>query len=849
MVIEKILKVIFGDVEKKVLKPYLTIVDRINALESEYELLTEEELKNKTILFKKQLAEGKHLDDILPDAFSTVREASKRLLNMRHFDVQLIGGTILHQGKIAEMRTGEGKTLMSTLPAYLNALSEKGVYIVTVNDYLAKRDSEWMGQIFNYLGVSVGLIQSGMSPDDRLKAYQCDITYGTNNEFGFDYLRDNLVGSIEDCCQARRHFAIIDEVDSILIDEARTPLIISGPIKDSTEKYKNIASIAKQLKKDIHFTIDEKHKNIILTDEGISEVEDKLNLPDIFSVANMDAAHMTIQCLKASHLFSRDVDYVVKDGQVIIVDEFTGRLMDGRRYSDGLHQAIEACEGLDIKNESQTLASVTFQNYFRMFPKLAGMTGTAVTEAAEFEKIYNLPVVVVPTNKPMVRDDQADAIYKSKEQKYKAIIKQIESSHKEGQPVLVGTIAIETSELLSRMLKQKGIPHHVLNAKHHEREAEIISQAGHLGAVTIATNMAGRGTDIVLGEGVKEKGGLYVIGSERHESRRIDNQLRGRSGRQGDSGKSKFFVGLDDELMRLFASDRIVKMMEVLKFPDDMPIEHGMISKSIERAQNKVEKHHFGIRKQILQYDDVINKQRETIYSLRYRILAKRDLDGLFREHCKELVTAIVNSYDSKELLNNDIRKEFVSELQQYFPVKNLTDLIEESYKKDNFIDLVVEPMLSFYNYKKAEHPEGLFEELVTKRIFLTTLDRKWMDHLYNMDILREGIGLRAWGQRDPLMEYKKEAFDMFKGLVFSIAEESIKTINRANLVMKENVDLAPVNMSNLQTNKSEQPKATTSTKKYGRNEKVVLEKNGLQKTVKWKHVDLLVKDGWVLVK
>ena len=849
MVIEKLMKVIFGDVEKKVLKPYFLIVDRINALEKEYELLSDEELKNKTKFFKELLAEGKQLDDILPDAFSTVREVSKRLLHMRHFDVQLIGGTILHQGKIAEMRTGEGKTLMSTLPAYLNALSEKGVYIVTVNDYLAKRDSEWMGQIFNYLGVSVGLIQSGMSPEDRLNAYQCDITYGTNNEFGFDYLRDNLVGSIEDCCQSRRHFAIIDEVDSILIDEARTPLIISGPIKDSTEKYKNIAKIAKQLKKDVHFTVDEKHKNIILTDEGISEVEDKLNLPDIFSVANMDAAHMTIQCLKASHLFSRDVDYVVKDGQVIIVDEFTGRLMDGRRYSDGLHQAIEACEGLDIKNESQTLASVTFQNYFRMFPKLAGMTGTAVTEAAEFEKIYNLPVVVVPTNKPMVRDDQSDAIYKSKAQKYKAIIKQIESSHKNGQPVLVGTIAIETSELLSRMLKQKGIPHHVLNAKHHEREAEIISQAGQLGAVTIATNMAGRGTDIVLGEGVKDKGGLYVIGSERHESRRIDNQLRGRSGRQGDSGKSKFFVGLDDELMRLFASDRIVKMMDVLKFPDDMPIEHGMISKSIERAQNKVEKHHFGIRKQILQYDDVINKQRETIYSLRYRILAKNDLNGLFKDHCKELVSAIVASYDSKELLSNEIRNELISELQQYFPVKNLNDLIEQSYKKDNFIDLVVGPMLSFYDYKKSEHPEGLFEELVTKRIFLTTLDRKWMDHLFNMDILREGIGLRAWGQRDPLMEYKKEAFEMFKGLVFSIAEESIKTINRANLVMKENVDLAPVNMNNLQTNKSEQTKAVVSDKKYGRNEKVVLEKNGLKKTVKWKHVDLLVKDGWVLVK
>lgn len=848
MVIEKILKLVLGDPDKKMLTQFNSIVDQINALEDQYKTLSDDELKAKTSFFKEQLAAGKTLDDILVDVFATVREVSDRLLGMRHFDVQLIGGVVLHQGRIAEMRTGEGKTLMSTLPAYLNALTQKGVYIVTVNDYLAKRDSESMGQIFNFLGVSVGLIQSGMAPEDRLKAYQCDITYGTNNEFGFDYLRDNLVGSISDCCQSRRHFAIIDEVDSILIDEARTPLIISGPIKDSTKKFKTIASVAKKLNIDTHFTVDEKNKNIVLTDDGISEVETALNLPDIFSVANMDAAHMTIQCLKALHLFNKDVDYVIKDGQVVIVDEFTGRLMEGRRYSDGLHQAIEACEGLAIENESQTLASVTFQNYFRMFPKLAGMTGTAVTEAAEFESIYNLSVVVIPTNKPMIRDDLADVIYKSKTQKYNAIVKQIEESHKKGQPILVGTIAIETSELLSTMLKKKGIQHHVLNAKHHEQEADIISQAGQLGAVTIATNMAGRGTDIVLGEGVKEQGGLFVIGSERHESRRIDNQLRGRSGRQGDPGTSKFFVALDDELMRLFASDRIVKLMEMLNFPDDMPIEHKMISKSIERAQIKVEKHHFGIRKQILEFDDVINKQRETIYKVRFRILAKNNLDGLFKEHSKKLISHILTAYPEKELEDKQLRAELVKECQQFFPIKNLDEIIDRFYKKSDFVDQFVDAMFSFYSFKKNEHPEGIFEELVTKRIFLTALDRKWMDHLYSMDILREGIGLRAWGQRDPLMEYKREAFDMFKELDLAILEESITTINRANLVKRDDVDLAPVNLDTVQLNKSQAKESAQSDKKLGRNDKVVLEKNGVQKTVKWKHVDPLVQDGWVLV-
>ena len=848
MILEKLFKSVFGDPQLAAMKPFNSLVDKINELEPSYKSLSDDELKLKTSYFKEQLQKGTSLDDLLCDAFATVREAASRVLGMRHFDVQLIGGIILHQGNIAEMRTGEGKTLMSTLPAYLNALTNQGVYVVTVNDYLARRDSEWMGQIFTFLGLSVGLIQSGMESQERLVAYECDITYGTNNEFGFDYLRDNLVGRVEDCCQSRRHFAIIDEVDSILIDEARTPLIISGPVKDSTEKYSNIASVTKKLKKDVHFTVEEKQKNIILTDEGINEIESALNLPDIFSVKNMDAAHMTIQCLKALYLFNKDVDYVVKEGQVVIVDEFTGRLMEGRRYSDGLHQAIEAIEGLSIKNESQTLASVTFQNYFRMFPKLAGMTGTAITEEGEFDKIYNLSVFVVPTNKPMVRQDLSDVIYKTKKEKYNAIINQIIDSHEKGQPVLVGTIAIETSEYLSRLLTSKGIKHHVLNAKQHAQEADIIANAGQIKAVTIATNMAGRGTDIVLGEGVKDAGGLFVIGSERHESRRIDNQLRGRSGRQGDPGKSKFFVALDDELMRLFGSDRITKVMNTLGMPDDMPIEHKMITNSIQRAQQKVEKYHFGIRKQILEYDDVINKQRETIYGLRFRILSCDRLNELVKDHVVELVTTYMGDKTVKELSVQDEKDALKQFLKRLFPVQNMDDIVNEAIKSSDFKMTLVGYLYQLYEQKVSAHPEHLFEQLVTKRILLTNLDRKWMDHLYNMDILREGIGLRAWGQRDPLMEYKREAFDMFKDLIFSIAEESILMINRAVLVPKEDMELSPVQLDKIQTNKEKKSVEQRLVKKVGRNEKVNLQKDGVQKVVKWKHAEQLLTEGWQLV-
>jgi len=681
------------------------------------------------------------------------------------------------------MKTGEGKTLVATLAAYLNALEEKGVYIITVNDYLAKRDSEWMGQIYEFLGLSVGLIQTNMPPEKRIEAYGKDITYGTNNEYGFDYLRDNLATDIHHCCQLRRHYAIVDEVDSILIDEARTPLIISGPVKDSTAKYIKVAKVVARLKKEDHFTVDEKHKNVVLTEDGITLIEKEMGLSNIYSIQNMDVAHMAVQCLKATYLFKRDVDYVVKDGEVIIVDEFTGRLMEGRRYSDGLHQAIEATEKLPIKEESQTLASITFQNYFRMFPKLAGMTGTAVTEAEEFLKIYNLDVLVIPTNKPMVRDDRPDVIYKSKEEKYKAIIAEIKECHKKGQPILVGTIAIETSELLAKMLKRDGIIHSVLNAKYHEKEAEIIAKAGQGGNVTIATNMAGRGTDIVLGEGVVKQGGLHIIGTERHESRRIDNQLRGRSGRQGDPGSSRFYVCLEDDLMRLFGSDRIAKVMDTLGLPPDTPIEHPLITRSIERAQSKVEKYHFGIRKQILEYDDVMNKQRETVYTLRHQILAGQNLPTRVRELISTVFEHYVTVFTQEKLAQplEDI-PDFKTPIEKVFPISGLLDQSRSEKDPDKKVTILSKLCHDVYLKKRVENPEHVFDEL-TKLVVLRALDIRWQDHLHNMDILREGIGLRAWGQKDPLLEYKIEGFDMFKDLLLSVSEESLELIYRAKIV------------------------------------------------------------------
>jgi len=784
-IINAILKKLFGDPQGRILKIYQPTVDVINALEAQISSLSDEALRQKTDDFKDRLKTKKDtLETLLPEAFAVVREGSKRILGMRHFDVQLIGGMVLNEGKISEMKTGEGKTLVATLSAYLNALEEKGVYIVTVNDYLAKRDSEWMGKLFSFLGLSVGLIQANMPIDKRIAAYRCDIVYGTNNEFGFDYLRDNLAHSIEHCCQLRRHYAIVDEVDSILIDEARTPLIISGPVQDSPEKFSKIAAIVRKLTPETHFTIDKKHKNIVLTEPGIEAIESALGLSNMYSVENMDCAHMAVQCLRALHIFKADVDYVVKDGEIVIVDEFTGRLMEGRRFSDGLHQAIEAIENVSIREETQTMASVTFQNYFRMFPKLSGMTGTALTESAEFESIYRLPVVPIPTNRNVTREDAADVVYKTKEEKYKAIVAEIKRLHEKGQPVLVGTISIETSELLSKRLKKENITHNVLNAKHHQREAEIIAQAGQKGAVTIATNMAGRGTDIVLGEGVKDLGGLCVMGTERHESRRIDNQLRGRSGRQGDPGLTRFYVALEDDLMRMFGSDRIAYMMEKLGIPDDTPIEHSLITRSIEKAQSKVERYHFSVRKQILEYDDVLNKQRETIYGIRRHIIEGTRVDAIVKDGIKDLVTGLfIENGGLEGLADEETKKAFTTQLHYICPDIEWEPVLLETETLESKKEKIVALLTKQYARKKDDYSVGLFEAIVTRQVLLLTLDRKWMDHLHNMDILREGIGLRAWGQRNPLIEYKREAFDMFSGLRLSIFEESLSAIYRAVLV------------------------------------------------------------------
>lgn len=783
---EKIMRVLFGDANKRQLKKYTPIVEKINSFEPEISQLSDADLTAKTAGFKSELSAGKTLDDLLPEAFAVVREAGKRVLNMRPFDVQLMGGIVMHQGGIAEMKTGEGKTLVSTLSAYLNALEGKGVYIVTVNDYLAKRDSEWMGQIFSFLGLTVGLVQSNIPPEERIKAYAADITYGTNNEFGFDYLRDNLAWDKESCCQTRRHFAIIDEVDSILIDEARTPLIISGPVQDSTEKYVDVVKAVRTLEADKDFTLDEKHKNVILTDDGVEKLEAAFGVDTIYSVENMSLAHMSIQCLRALYLYQNEVDYVVKDGQVMIVDEFTGRILEGRRYSDGLHQSIEAVEGVDIQEESQTLASVTYQNYFRMFPKLAGMTGTAATEAEEFEKIYGLNVVSMPTNKPIIRKDQADLIYKTKNGKLNAIVNKIKELNEKGQPVLVGTIAIEGSEELSKALRKAGVSHKVLNAKYHEKEAEIITSAGEKGSVTIATNMAGRGTDIKLGAGVKDLGGLFVLGTERHESRRIDNQLRGRAGRQGDEGETRFFVSLEDSLMRLFGSDRIKTVMDKLGMDEDTPIEHGLITSSIRKAQEKVEKYHFGVRKQILQFDDVLNKQRETVYALRDRLIQNVKLS----DKVLEVIADILHTYETQLFPEGKVnwttekRAELAVLLQVIFPANNTAEAINIGLEKDG-INGVIKLFQNTYLSKIKAYPPGLFEAMVVKRTMLMTLDRKWIDHLHNMDALREGIGLRAYGQKDPLIEYKVEGFDMFKDMLHAVNEEAISMILRAE-IMKE---------------------------------------------------------------
>ena len=776
-------KLLMGDDDASKVKALRKYVDKINALEPSVQNLSDANLREKTQEFKDRLAQGETLDDILPEAFAVVREASRRVLGMRHFDVQLIGGMVLHQGKIAEMRTGEGKTLVATLPSYLNALTGKGVHVVTVNDYLAKRDSEWMGKLYNFLGLSVGLIAHGLDFMERKRAYAADITYGTNNEFGFDYLRDNMVTYPEQMVQRKLNYAIVDEVDSILVDEARTPLIISGPGEKSTDLYYVMAKAVAPLKEGEDYTLDEKTKAVIPTESGINKVEEALGLKNLYSAANIDMSHQFTQALKAKAIMKRDKDYVVREGQVVIVDEFTGRLMFGRRYSDGLHQAIEAKEGVKIERESQTLAAITFQNYFRMYDKLSGMTGTAKTEEGEFVKIYNLPVVVIPTNKEVRRTDYPDVIYKTKAAKYRAVVKAIKELHEKGQPVLVGTTSIRQSEALSAELHKARIPHQVLNAKYHEMEAEIISEAGQLGAVTIATNMAGRGTDIVLGEGVPEVGGLHILGTERHESRRIDNQLRGRAGRQGDPGSSRFYLSLEDDLMRLFGSENIATMMDKLGMDEDEPIEHKLITRSVEKAQKKVEARNFDIRKHVLQFDDVMNQQREVIYGQRHKILSGDSMKENIFDMVEQIIDEGMEKYTNEKVYPEDWDTEGMEEYcKEYFlPANRLTPSMME---KLSFIELREELLKianDLYTEKEQAFGETNMREL-EKIVMLKVVDSKWMEHLDNMDIMREGIGLRAYGQRDPLVEYKIEAFDMFQGMIKRIQHEVVRFMFRVTI-------------------------------------------------------------------
>ncbi|KPH76706.1 preprotein translocase subunit SecA [Oceanobacillus caeni] len=773
---------IFGDGNKKQLNRIQKKVDQIEALEPQIEKLSDDELKEKTTEFKERFQNGESLDDLLVEAFAVVREAAKRVLNMRPFPVQLIGGIAIHEGNIAEMKTGEGKTLASTLPAYLNALEGKGVHIITVNDYLADRDSKQMGELFEFLGLTVGLNTNGLSKEEKREAYECDITYGTNNEFGFDYLRDNMVLYKNQMVQRKLNFAIIDEVDSILIDEARTPLIISGSAKKSATLYQQANSFVVTLKED-DYTYDEKTKGVQLTEEGINKAEGFFHIENLFDLKNVSLIHHINQALKAHVSMHRDVDYMVQEGEVVIIDSFTGRLMKGRRYSDGLHQAIEAKEGLQIQNESMTLASITFQNFFRMYNKLAGMTGTAKTEEEEFRNIYNMDVIAIPTNKPIIRDDRPDLIYKSMDGKFRAVVEDIKARHKEGQPVLVGTVAVETSELISNYLKKAGIKHDVLNAKNHFKEAEIIEHAGQKGAVTIATNMAGRGTDIKLGEGVLELGGLAVIGTERHESRRIDNQLRGRSGRQGDPGVTQFYLSMEDELMRRFGSDNLKSMMERLGMDDSQPIESKMVSRAVESAQKRVEGNNFDARKQVLSYDDVLREQREIIYKQRFEII---DTTENMREIIENMMKSTIDRIVSTHTQDNDEDNWDLQAIVDYAH-GNLMDPEDVSIndlkgkESDEISEILLEKAKEKYNQKSEELPPDQFQEF-QKVIVLRTVDTKWMDHIDQMDQLRQGIHLRAYGQNDPLREYQLEGFHMFEDMVASIEEEAVKYILKAQI-------------------------------------------------------------------
>ena len=833
-----LIKKIVGTRNDREIKRIQGYVDAVNGLEDEIKALSDDQLKAKTDEFRDRLAKGATLDEILPEAFAVVRETSWRVLEMRHFDVQIIGGVVLHEGKIAEMKTGEGKTLMATLPVYLNALTGKGVHVVTVNDYLATRDSEWMGKIYKYLGLSVGMIYHDIPEEERKAAYATDVLYGTNNEFGFDFLRDNMKFSKEQMVQRELNFAIVDEVDSILIDEARTPLIISGPAEESTDKYYKVNQLVPKLKKEKHYLIDEKARSATLTDEGVVLMEKLLDVDNLYDPANIETLHCLNQAVKAHGLFKNEVDYVVKDGEVVIIDEFTGRMMSGRRYSDGLHQALEAKEGVKIENENQTLASITFQNYFRMYEKLAGMTGTADTEAEEFNSIYKLEVVVVPTNKPMIREDCPDVIYRTEKEKFDTAIEEIKELNSIKRPVLVGTISIEKSEILSKKLKKAGIKHSVLNAKHHEQEAEIIAQAGQPGSVTIATNMAGRGTDIVLGEGIPDLGGLHILGTERHESRRIDNQLRGRSGRQGDKGSSRFYLSLEDDLLRIFGSDKISPLMARLGMEDGQPIEHTMVSKAVANAQKKVEAHNFDIRKHLLEYDDVMNRQREVLYALRREIINTENGKEVLLDMADEVVDEALDEIAHEKVYPEEWDIESLNELlERQFSVhiekssdhelllQGSTKLELEHCNREKLHDAIMNEVTKAYEAKE-EGIEPEFMRHVEKVIMLQVLDGLWKDHLLGMDHLKEGIGLRGYAQKNPLTEYKKEGFDLFSGMMIRIKEEITEYLFKVQVnqevEMQEELASKPQNVVEHRGNSDPLEKPATVRRdedKVGRNE------------------------------
>ena len=783
---------IFGSKNERELKKLHPFVEKINLLEPEIQAMSDDQLRAQTSRFKERLGQGELLDDLLPEAFATVRETSVRTLNMRHFDVQLIGGMVLHQGKIAEMKTGEGKTLVATLPAYLNALTGKGVHIITVNDYLARRDTEWMGQIYRFLGLTVGTVLHGLDDEERKAAYGADITYGTNNEFGFDYLRDNMKFDRASIVQGELNFAIVDEVDSILVDEARTPLIISGPAEKSTHLYYQVNTIIPKLVREKDFTIDEKARSAVLTEDGVAAAERMMKVDNLYDPKYIELLHHINQALKAHTLFKRDVDYIVKNDEVIIVDEFTGRLMPGRRYSEGLHQALEAKENVKIENENQTLATITFQNYFRMYGKLAGMTGTADTEAAEFKKIYNLDVNVIPTHMPMVRIDNPDVIYKTRKEKFEAALDEIEYLHDKGQPVLVGTISIDVSEDLSKKLKKRGIKHSVLNAKNHEGEAEIVAMAGQKGTVTISTNMAGRGTDIVLGPGVTKLGGLHILGTERHESRRIDNQLRGRSGRQGDPGSSRFYLALEDDLLRIFGGERISGLMGKLGMEEGEPIEHNLISKAIENAQSKVEGHNFEIRKQLLEYDDVMNQQREVIYKQRREALAGKSLRPFIEEIIFEKSDEIAEVFADERALPEEWDLKGLNETvftQFNFRLNGLGKTMPEDMTQEGLAQLISDAAMKVYNEKEAAVGAEDFRDL-ERIVMLQTVDNLWKDHLLSMDHLKEGIGLRGYAQQNPLIVYKKEGFEMFQDMISRIKEETLGILFRIQMAEPQKMEV-----------------------------------------------------------